>query len=361
MTKKLLAGLLLLIASTAFEAKGQALSAYTDYRGYLQVFDRGMFYQAEYLPVRSYQVGGNAVAYIDNRSDFRIFQNGKANMQVNAADFWYQVTNNLIAYKVGNVLYVYDNGQKKILSYYNDGVYLGDSLLAWFDNSNYLLNIYYNGRTAELESSLLEKPKTVKAGPNTLAWVNQSNFFKIFYHGQTYTLDNIPPREFQAGRDIVGYVDDYNGYFHLFYKGDTASVEIFPPDSFKVGWSIAAYVDNLGDSRIFSAGATRRIMPDRPDFFYVVGNVICWGYNGDFNIFWNGNTYVVDRFIPREFKIGPNGVAYLDASNQLKYWYKGENATASYESVLNYALNGDVLKFTVGTNTVKVFYEGRAY
>ena len=293
----------MLIASTAFEAKGQALSAYTDYRGYLQVFDRGMFYQAEYLPVRSYQVGGNAVAYIDNRSDFRIFQNGKANMQVNAADFWYQVTNNLIAYKVGNVLYVYDNGQKKILSYYNDGVYLGDSLLAWFDNSNYLLNIYYNGRTAELESSLLEKPKTVKAGPIRWPGSTSQTFQDLLSRPNLYTRQ-YPPREFQAGRDIVGYVDDYNGYFHLFYKGIPPVWRYFHRIPSKWGGL-------LPRMSITSAtfGFSPRGDPEdhaRPARFLLCGGQChLLGLQRRFQYFWNGNTYVVDRFIPGNSRSDP--------------------------------------------------------
>ncbi|MBK6838162.1 MAG: hypothetical protein IPG90_07655 [Bacteroidetes bacterium] len=45
----------------------QNISAYSDYRGYLQAFDQGMFHQLEYLPVKSYKVGSSSVAYIDNK------------------------------------------------------------------------------------------------------------------------------------------------------------------------------------------------------------------------------------------------------------------------------------------------------
>ena len=55
----------------------QNISAYSDYRGYLQAFDQGMFHQLEYLPVKSYKVGSSSVAYIDNKNDFKIYYKGE--------------------------------------------------------------------------------------------------------------------------------------------------------------------------------------------------------------------------------------------------------------------------------------------
>src|SRR4051812_29916326 len=86
---------------------GQEITAYTDNRDNLQVFDRELFRQIEYLPVNSYKIGGNAIAYIDNKNDFKIYYDGQSINLLNAADFSYQVTNNLIAFRVGAVQYVF--------------------------------------------------------------------------------------------------------------------------------------------------------------------------------------------------------------------------------------------------------------
>jgi len=55
----------------------QNIMAYIDYQGKLQVFEDGVFHQAEYLPVQSFKIGQNCVAYIDNTNEFKIYYQGE--------------------------------------------------------------------------------------------------------------------------------------------------------------------------------------------------------------------------------------------------------------------------------------------
>src|SRR5207247_2467716 len=146
----------------------------------------------------------------------------------------------------------------------------------------------YNGESTELESSMLELPRAVKTGGNIVAYINQSDYFKIFYKGQIKEIDNTAPISFQAGRDIAAFVDGYNHYFQLFYKGEVAQVEVNAPDSFKLGFGIMAYVDYQGTFRVFDNGTTRKLLSNPPNFFSVKGNVIVYGFNNELHIFQNG-------------------------------------------------------------------------
>lgn len=362
MKRKLISlSVIFLVLVTRLSVVGQGLSAFSDYRGYLMAFENGNFKKLEYLPVKSYKMGSSCIAYIDNRNDFKVYYNGESKYQLNAADFQYWVTDYLVAFKVGQVLYVNETGERKTLCYYNTRMALGDSLLSWFDDSRYTFNIYYDHKVIELENSLLEPPRTMKAGANTLAWVNQSDFFQLFYQGKLTTLDNIAPIDFATGRDVMAWTDGYDRYFHLFYKGDTATVETFAPDSFKVGYGIVAYVDQQGNFNAFYDGGTRRLLSDRPDFFQVRGNVILYGYNNQFNLFYNGKTYPVETYVPRDFQIGNNGVAYRDPGGSLKFFQQGKPYSVTTEAVNKYTLTGDVLKLEVGTNTNQFFWEGQLY
>ncbi len=353
--------ILLFFLSISFFLQAQDITAYLDYQGYLQVFDRGFYYKAEFLPIKDYKIGGKAVAYIDNRNDFRIFSNGRPTTMLNAASFAYWTTDYLTAFKVGDVLYVYDEEEKKTLCYYNTLFTLNDSLLAFFDDSHSTFNIYYNGKTATLEDNFLSKPRSIKAGANVLAWVNQSGFFETFYHGTVTQLDNMAPISYEAGRDLMAWVDDYTRQFHLFYKGDTALVEPFPPDSFKVGFGIMAYVDQTGNFRAFHNGATERLLSSRPDFFSVKGNIIAYSWNGMFNVYYDGKVYNLQNHAPADFQIGNDGLAWIDDSGRLNLFQKGQTYTVSYEIINKYSLNGNVLKYETGTNSVTVFYNGKNY
>lgn len=340
---------------------GQAISAFSDYRGYLMAFDNGSFRKLEYLPVKSFKSGSSGIAYIDNRNDFKVYANGASKFQLNAGDFNYWVTDYLIGFKVGQVLYVNAGGDRKLLSYYNTRMALGDSLLCWFDDVLYSFNVYYDRKVVELESSLLEPPRSMKAGSNTLAWVNQSGFFNVFYQSSILQLDNIAPDAYETGQDVMAWVDGYDRFFHFFYKGDTATVSTFAPDSFKVGYGTVGYVDQLGYFNVFYNGGSRQLLADRPDFFLPKGNIIVYAYNNQFNAFYKGTSYPVEKYIPREMEIGINGVAYRDPGGSLKYFFKGKTYTVTAEAVKKFSLSGDVLKLEVGTNTTQFFWEGQLY
>ncbi len=339
----------------------QNVAAYTDYRNYFQSFDNGIFRQLEYLPVKSFKVGGAAIAYIDNTNEFQIYADEQKFHQTFAGDLTYFATDYLIAYRVGKVLSVFEKQRTQNLSYYCSMYSINDSLIGFFDDSNYNFSVYYKGIVTPLENSLIEPPKKIKSGSNTLAYIDQSNFFKVFYRGKVFTLDDIPPISFEAGRDVVAYVDDYNQYFHLFYKGDTARIETFAPDSFKVGFGIMAYVDNLGNFRVFNEGATRRLLSFQPDFFKVKGNTVVYGYNGSFNVFYKGEIYTLETYLPTDYQIANDGVAYIDDSGRLKLFLAGKQYTVSYEIINKYKLNGNVVTYSVGTNTTTFFWNGKNY
>src|SRR5438445_13859871 len=84
------------------------IAAYTDFRGYFHVFDNGVFHQLEYLPVKSFKVGGNAVAYVDNTNELQIYYNGEKYHQVYASYLTYYVNENVVAYTVGGMAYVFE-------------------------------------------------------------------------------------------------------------------------------------------------------------------------------------------------------------------------------------------------------------
>jgi len=353
--------LLIIILISHFILSAQNLSAYLDYRNYFQAFDNGIEHQLEYLPVKSFKIGGAAIAYIDNTNELQVYADGQKFHQTYAGTLTYFMTDYLLAYRVGNVLSVFEKQNTQNLSYYCSVYEINDSLIGFFDDSNYNFSVYYKGNVTTLESSMLEPPKKIVSGSNTLAYVNQSNFFKIFYQGKTYTIDDIAPVAFAAGRDVVAYIDDYTQNFHLFYKGDTASIETFAPDSFKVGFGIMAYTDNLGNFRVFNDGATRRLLSYSPDFFKVKGNILLYAFGNNFNVFYKGEIFTIENYIPADYQIGNDGVAYIDVGGQLKLFQNGKTYTVSYEIINNYSLNGNVLTYSVGTNTTKFFWNGKNY
>src|SRR5690606_3063384 len=112
---------------------------------------------------------------------------------------------------------------------------------------------------------------------------------------------------------------------------------------------------------VFRNGVTERLIPDRPDFFEVTGNTIVYSYNNSFNVFYNGNIVTLQNRTPESFITGNDGVAWLDDSGRLMLFHKGKIHTVSYEIINKYYLNGNVLKYETGNNTVSIFFNGQNY
>ena len=256
---------------------------------------------------------------------------------------------------------MFDKGKTEKVSFFCNQFFVGDSIIAYYDDSNYNLGVFYNGSNETVESSLLASPQTVKAGSNVLAYVNQSGYFKVYYHGEVTDVDVSTPVSFEAGRDIVAFVDGYQKYFHLFYKGQTAQVDVNAPESYKVGFGIMAYVDYDGNFRVFNNGATRRLISQKPDFYDVKGNMIVYGYNSEFRTFADGESKLIDDIMPKEYKLSTDGVAYIDVDGVLKFYNHGKLYVVSHETVNKYFVNNEVVWYMVGTNTWKVFYNGANY
>ena len=150
---------------TFFTVNAQNLTAYHDYREYFYVFDNGLTKLLEYLPVQSYQIGGNAIAYIDNSYNLKVYSKGMVTKLDIVPDIKYFATDHLVAYMAAAQLYVFDNSRIKTLSNWVDYYAVGDSLIAFFDQFNQSFQVYYKGKSIVLEDALGEPPvKEFKIG-----------------------------------------------------------------------------------------------------------------------------------------------------------------------------------------------------
>lgn len=112
--KYLLITLIILVFYSHINA--QSLSAYQDYRNYFFVFDDGQTLQQEFLPIESFKVGGNSVAYVDNTKGFKIYYKSKTYPIDEGIISDYQATDNLVGFAAGKRLGVFDNGKTTVLS-----------------------------------------------------------------------------------------------------------------------------------------------------------------------------------------------------------------------------------------------------
>ncbi|MGZ3904770.1 MAG: hypothetical protein ACXVC6_13800, partial [Bacteroidia bacterium] len=78
--------------------KAQSITAWTDQRGYFNVFDNGNTSTIEYQMPQNFQVGGAVIAYHDFNSNFKVYYKGDVTTLYGGNVNKYMVTHNLLFY-----------------------------------------------------------------------------------------------------------------------------------------------------------------------------------------------------------------------------------------------------------------------
>ena len=340
--------------------KAQNLSAYSDYKNYFFVFDDGITKELEYEPIKTYQVGGNSIAYIDNSDNFKAYFNGKKYDLLDVPPNNFYSTDDLLVYFKNSILSVFDKGEITTISYRTNNYIVGDSLVGFFDETMSSFKVYYQGQITEVESAIDKPPfSNFKAGDNTLAYVNYNDHFKVFYHQHVFDLESSSPVSFQAASNTVAYIDGNTKFLKAFYLGKPYILENNSPSSFSVADDMVAYIDNTGSFKIFYQGQTIKLLSFEPSFYEAEDKMVVYYDKGFLSIFYKGKTVQLENFIPIQYQKDFNSFAYRDRIDILKVFYDGELQQISNEKVNSFELTRNVLKFNTGLNNLHFFCKGK--
>ena len=314
----------------------------------------------EYLPIKSYKIGGNAVAYVNGTDNFKVCYDGIAYNLLEVAPADYYATNKFIAYYLINRLTVFDNGKKKILSYNTENYEVGDSIIGVFDKNSSTLKVYSNGMMEDLEMSISRNNfSNFKVGSNLLAYLSINDHLKIYYHSKIFDIEKAPPDSLKLGGSIVAYVDGYSKTFKVFYDGEVYTLEKFPPFSFSAANNMVAYVDNTGNFKVFFKGQIFTIASFEPVFYEVKDNVLVFFVNNFFSGFYNGEIKRLESYVPTEYQLSYNHIVYKDRRGFLKGFYDGSQIQISKEQIKNFQLTGNVVKFNTGLSDFLFYNRGK--
>lgn len=344
----------------------QPLSAYTTQDGRFYVFDNFNIQQADYLEPTVYRIGRNCVPFIANTKSFKIYYNGKT-QQINdgyTTDFY--VTNNIVVFKNQATLYVFDNGKITKLADYNSDFAFGDSVVGYFDDRQYVYNLYWKGKIIRLEENSMGNPVTMSAaGSNIFAWTTQYDKFNIFYNGEIIEQETLAPQRILAGKDIVVYCDYYND-IKVFYKGETFDLGQAPPNEGKllkmasvmVGNNMAAFIDGTGELKIFYEG--KIIDPGilNPMMVRMKDNLLVFeDGSGGISVFYEGKITHLENYIPSKIEVGQSSMYYFTQINEIRFFTFGKTVELPNQIYEDIHLDFDVLQVKTGFNSFSFYYK----
>jgi hypothetical protein len=349
---------------TGANIAAQKYAAFEDNRGRFNIFDDGKIIEAEYLPTKSFYIGGNCVLYIDSRNNLKMYYNGEIKTIGLNISGGVEARDYLSAFSIGSTIKIIENGEIATVSTNSIKYDVEDSLVTFYDMSRSLLAVYYKGSIHMLEDGLMGKPyNNFKSGSNVVAYISsRTRDFKIFYNGVNRVIEPfLNGGNFTAGKNIVAWVNQSDLKFRIFYKDEIFEAEEFSPESWQVGDDITAYVDNTGSFKVFAKGEVNQIASFKPDFYQVRNHMVIYGEQNYFKVWLNNRIYSLENYIPADWKAEWNSMVYVDQNRNVKIFSNGDTGVLTYDMVEDVELYRDVVVVNKGMNNHNIYYKGKKY
>lgn len=190
-----------------------------------------------------------------------------------------------------------------------------------------------------------------------------NNFVYVFDAGQSNYLENLPLRNFKVGRsNIFAYIGQ-NNRLKVYYKGKQYTVTDTDPSYYMTdNWML---YQNFNQIKVLYGNEFKQLEAFfRPgeDSLYYSDSLIAWtNALGELNIFYNGQTQVLERTEIKRAKMGDNIFAYVDVSGTFKVFYHGQIQTLETFEPMNFLMNRDFIMYTDYANNFKYFEFGEVH
>jgi hypothetical protein len=354
-----LAFLLLSLPGTA-----QNVTGFLDYMDRLIVFDSGTFSQIEPRKPNKIMVGGNYLAYTDNRDDLKVYRNGRTTVVDQASELDPIVTDHLLGFTLAGILKVWD-GSVRMLSPNVGQFIVEDSLAVFKDQVQGALFVYYRGERMMLEDQLAGNAVVQwKTGDNIVAWVSAyDRKLKVFYHGDVVELNDLVTEvDMKCGLDVVAYRDPYDNTFKAFHKGLIYDLEDQMPHRYEVGKGLVVWLDLTGSLKVLEDGRIHTVMKYEPQRWEVVDSLVVMEDRGAFNVFNRGRSHELSRVVPAKWHASWGTLAYVDVDRSLKVWSRGRSEVVLMgQPVQEFRVDRGLVIARQNIRTARIWWRGSLY
>ncbi len=201
----------------AFRAGDNLFAYFNDNTKYFRIFYNGELRNILKSNEKVvYEVGRNIVAYIDNsRNSFHVFYKGEI---IDLEDYkpkTFQVGDDILAY-VNNLgeFNVFVDGEKRQLSSFEPELYMVKDSLLVFSEQGYF-KVFYKGEVYEIENYI---PKDFQIQENTIAFIDLNGWLKAFTNGKYIKVTNDLVSSFVVAYNLI-YVNTTVNTVKIFYSG----------------------------------------------------------------------------------------------------------------------------------------------
>lgn len=352
---------ILLSLLITFSAHAQKVTPILDFSNFFKTFQNGFFRTLEFQPIKGFKYGDNILAYVDNKSNLRVFE-GDAPINVANVETDYRLSDDLMTWRIGETLNLWDHGNKTTLTYWAGYYEVKDSLVV-FENRRYnSLNVYLRGQIYTLSTAVATLNLPEYVGENIVVFKDAGEVYKVFWEGEIYEIGAWNRKiNFAGGTDMVAFNDPIHGTFTMFEKGEFVDVQSFFVDEYKVGNDILLYTDLNGNLNYYSDGVLETISNFKPRVWDVVDKAVIWTENNTFYTMVNHEKKEIVRYIPSDYKIKNEVIAFRDLMGGVSVYINGEMVELTQQRDAEYSIHGNGVLVELFNKQFIFYVDGKKY
>ncbi|MFZ1686764.1 MAG: hypothetical protein WAU70_05055 [Flavobacteriales bacterium] len=357
--------ILLLLVLTGLFLPAQGLAPFTTQLDRLYAFDNGVFQElSSRKPSMVRNIGGRLL-YLTEAGDLVLYDAGRMQTIERGSRPNVIASDGMAAFYIGNTLKVIGTNGAKSIAYNCTDFNVQDSLIAFHDNAQHILGMYWKNRVLTVADVLSESdhPQWL-AGPNTLLFYDHDRrTIYLTYRGETSELCRSSDfARVSAGGDIVAYVNGDDQTFHVFDHGQDNMVHDFAPRNFQAGDGLVGFVDVNGALKCYNNGMVYDVSDFAPDQYWVQDSLLLFVEQGMLKVFRGDRLEIVERYVPEKWQVFGGLLVYLDLNRTVRSWQAGKRSQLSKEAAIaSFELHRDVVLWRSNSGSVKVWWQGRTY
>ena len=341
----------------------QKVAPFIDFNNYFRSFENENFRTIEFQAIESFKVGDELVAYIDNRGNLRVYD-GNERKDISNLNVEYEVSDHLLAYKIGPTLNLWDEGKLQTLTYFARNFVVKDSLVVYEDTRFNTINVYWNKNIYTLYTSsdelMMPSPKYI--GDNILAFKDNGDFYKIFWRGEIYELGVwSSPISFDAGCDVICFNDPTTRTFAMFSNGEFVDIEDQYMPTYKSGRGFIVYQDMNDNLWQYQNDEKIQLSNFSPNQWDVKDDISIWHENSYVFARMNNKIHQTSSYIPKDYKIKNNVFAFRNIMGGVTALIDDELIELSNQNNASYRIYGNLVLVQLFNNSFLVYKDGKKF
>lgn len=340
---------------------GQEVFPFINNMDYLKSFQNGRERQVDYLRPIDLKYSEEIIAYIDNKSDFFIYD-GQSKEKMTGLANNYKIGINIAAWNTGPIVSVWDNGKQHVLTQFGGRYKVSDSMVVFEDRRDNAIRVYYQDSIYDLYYSVSNLTFPGAIGSNSVAFVGNGNVHYSFIAGKKLEIGVInDPVNYKSGGNIIAFNDPFNQSFAIALPNEILDVETITVNDYKTGYDLVVYRDRNQNLKGYIDYQLVTLSNYSAQFYEVFRDVVVWGENGVFYTYMDGKKYEICNYIPEDYKIRNGIVAFRNMNGGVSVFYNEQVKIISNLSGAPFEVNGSTVRVQVNKGNFIFFKNGKTY